>query len=256
MNQDRFGGISRLYGITDAEKISHSHVAIVGIGGVGSWVAESIARTGVGKITLMDLDDLCVTNTNRQIHALDPCYGQLKVSAMAARLRAINPDVEIIELISFYSEKKAEELFSLAPDVIVDAIDSMKAKAHLIASCYERKVPLVTCGGAGGRIDASQVKLADLAHTYGDSLLSSLRKQLRQNYHMPLQDKSDAVHIPCAFSAEKPRYPQCDGSVGARKEEGQRGGIGCASGFGSATHVTACFGMMMSSAVIAKIVEA
>ncbi len=255
MNQDRFGGISRLYGTEDAARIAHSHVAIVGIGGVGSWVAEAIARTGVGKITLMDLDDLCVTNTNRQIHALDPCYGQLKVSAMAERIRAINPDVEIVELMSFYSEKNAETLFSLSPDVVVDAIDSMKAKAHLIASCYERKVPLITCGGAGGRVDASQVKLADLAHTYGDSLLSSLRKQLRINYHLPMQDKSPAVGIPCVFSPEKPRYPQCDGSVGDKKEEGQRGGIGCASGFGSATHVTACFGMMMSSAVIAELVK-
>ncbi len=253
MNQDRFGGIYRLYGTTDTERISRAHIAIVGIGGVGSWVAEAIARTGVGTITLMDLDDLCITNTNRQIHAHDGNYGQMKTSAMTARLRQINPEVEIHELISFYKEKTADELFSLQPDVIIDAIDSMKAKAHLIASCHQRGVPLVSCGGAGGRIDASQVQLADLARTHGDPLLSSLRKQLRRDYELPLYDKCPDIGIPCAFSPEKPRYPQCDGSVGERKQEGQVGGIGCASGFGSATHITACFGMMMSSAAIARL---
>ncbi len=255
MNEQRFGGIIRLYGTQQAARIASSHIAIVGIGGVGSWVAEALARTGVGHITLMDLDDLCVTNTNRQIHALDGTYGQLKTTAMAARLRLINPDIEITELCSFYREGKEEELFGLRADLIIDAIDSMKAKTHLIASCYQRGIKLITCGGAGGRIDASQVRLSDLARSHGDNLLSALRKNLRKQYQLPLADKCPEIGIPCVYSAEKPRYPQCDGSVGERKEEGQLGGIGCASGLGSATHVTASFGMMMSSAAISSLLE-
>ncbi len=255
MNTDRFGGIHRLYGISEAARISQAHVAIVGIGGVGTWVVEALARTGIGHITLMDLDDICITNTNRQIHAHDPNYGRGKVAAMSERVLSINPDAQIQCLESFYSERSAEELFDLQPHLIIDAIDSMKAKLHLIASCYQRRIPLITCGGAGGRIDATQLRLADLARSHGDPLLSLLRKKLRREYKLPLEDKCPDIGIPCVFSPEKPRYPQCDGSVSHQKEEGQLGGLGCAQGMGSVTHVTASFGMMMSSAALAYLLR-
>ncbi len=229
MNQERFGGIYRLYGIEGAKRISQARVAIVGIGGVGTWAAEALARSGVGHFILMDLDDICITNTNRQIHALDGNYGKLKTEAMAERIRLINPEAEVTEIAGFYSMSKPERLFDHHPDVVIDAIDSMKPKAHLIASCYERGIPCVTCGGAGGRIDASRIKLADLSKTNGDNLLSQLRKSLRQDYKMPLQDKCPEVGIPCVYSPEKPLFPQCDGSVSTQREEGQKGGIGCAA---------------------------
>ena len=250
MNTQRFGGIYRLYGNSAAECISRARIAVVGIGGVGSWAAESLARTGVGCIILMDMDDLCITNTNRQIHALDGNYAKLKTTAMAERLRLINPEIEIIELSSFYKTSDPDQLFHQKPDVVIDAIDSMRAKAHLIASCYQRSIPCVSCGGAGGRIDASAIRMADLARTNGDNMLSQLRRQLRVDYGMPLQDRCPDIGIPCVYSPEKPRFPRCDGSVSHQREAGQLGGIGCASGFGSATHITGCFGFYCAGAAI------
>ncbi len=250
MDTERFGGIIRLYGMQAAEKLSAARVAVVGIGGVGSWVAEALARSGVGTIILMDMDDLCITNTNRQIHALGDNYGRAKVEAMGERLRSINPAVQVVEQFSFYTVSHPERLFETQPDVVIDAIDSMRPKTHLIAECRQRNIPVVTCGGAGGRIDASAIRLADLSRTCGDNMLSQLRKNLRKDYNFPLHDKCPEIGIPCVYSAEKPRFPKCDGSVSCEREPGQKGGIGCASGFGSATHVTGTFGFLMAGAAL------
>ncbi len=247
---ERFGGIARLYGAEAAGCFSRAKVAVVGIGGVGSWAAEALARSGVGTIILMDLDDLCITNTNRQIHALNSTIGQLKVEVMAERLRDINPSLVMLPLPMFYSSRNAEHLFELQPDVVVDAIDSMKAKAHLIATCYGRGVPLVTCGGAGGRRRVEDIRMADLAHTSHDALLVRLRKVLRQEYDLPLADRAKALGIPCVYSTEKPVFPQCDGGVGFEREEGQLGGISCSAGMGSATHITGTFGFFAASAAL------
>ena len=148
IDEERFGGIARLYGVKGAERLAHAHVAVVGIGGVGSWAAEALARSGVGTLILQDMDDLCITNTNRQIHALQGNYGMAKVEVMAQRLRLINPAIEVEPLLSFYTVSKPERLFDTRPDVVIDAIDSMRPKTHLIAECYKRGVPIVTCGGA------------------------------------------------------------------------------------------------------------
>lgn len=250
MDTERFSGIIRLYGMQAAEKLSAARVAVVGIGGVGSWAAEALARSGVGTIILMDMDDLCITNTNRQIHALGDNYGRAKVEAMGERLRSINPAVQVVEQFSFYTVSHPERLFETQPDVVIDAIDSMRPKTHLIAECRQRNIPVVTCGGAGGRIDASAIRLADLSRTCGDNMLSQLRKNLRKDYNFPLHDKCPEIGIPCVYSAEKPRFPRCDGSVSCEREPGQKGGIGCASGFGSATHVTGTFGFLMAGAAL------
>ena len=250
MDTERFGGIGRLYGVAAAERFAAARVAVVGIGGVGSWAAEALARSGVGSLVLMDLDDICITNTNRQIHALTGNYGQLKVEAMAARVRAINPAIDPLPLPTFYSASKPEKLFDLQPDVVVDAIDSMHPKAHLIAECYRRGIPVVTCGGAGGRTHAECIRMADLARTTNDNLLVRLRKLLRQDYALPLHDKCPEIGIPCVYSTEAPVFPHCDGSVSHEREEGQRGGIGCASGFGSAVHITGTFGFMAAGAAL------
>ncbi len=250
MDTERFGGIARLYGVAAAESLAGARVAVVGIGGVGSWAAEALARSGVGSIILQDMDELCITNTNRQIHALQGTYGQAKVDIMAERLRLINPAIETVSLMSFYSVSAPERLFETRPDVVIDAIDTMRPKAHLIAECRRRGVPIVTCGGAGGRIDASCISIADLARTCGDNMLSQLRKTLRRDYDFPLYDRCPPLGIPCVYSPERPRFPRCDGSVSCEREPGQKGGIGCASGFGSATHITGTFGFMLAGAAI------
>ncbi len=247
---ERFGGIARLYGVARAERFAQARMAVVGIGGVGSWAAEALARSGVGSIILMDMDELCITNTNRQLPALDGAYGRPKVELMAERLRLINPAVEVLPLFSFYTVAHPERLFDAVPEVVIDAIDAMRPKAHLIAECRRRGVPLVTCGGAGGRIDASCIRVADLARTCGDNMLSQLRRTLRHDYAFPLADKGPEIGIPCVYSPEKPRFPRCDGSVSCEREAGQRGGIGCASGFGSATHITGTFGFMAAGAAL------
>ena len=250
MNTERFVGIVRLYGEREAQAIHCARVAVIGIGGVGSWVVEALARSGVGSLVLMDADDICITNTNRQIHALDGCYGQMKVNAMAERIARINPEADVICLPSFYSERTADALFGTAPAVVVDAIDSMRAKAHLIAESYRRGVSLVTCGGAGGRQRAEEVRLADLARTTHDTLLVRLRKLLRQEYGLPLADRCAPIGIPCVYSTEAPVFPQCDGSVSAERGEDLHGGISCSSGMGSATPVTGTFGFLAASAAL------
>lgn len=250
VDADRFGGIARLYGTAAAERFAAARVAVVGIGGVGSWAAEALARSGIGTLILMDLDELCITNTNRQIHALDSTIGQLKVQVMSERLRHINPALTLLPIPAFYSARSAETLFDCRPDVVVDAIDSMKAKAHLIATCYERRVPIVTCGGAGGRRRVEDIRVADLARTSHDALLSRLRKLLRQEYSMPIIDRGEELGIPCVYSTEKPVFPQCDGSVGAERVEGQLGGISCSAGLGSATPITGSFGFFAASSAL------
>lgn len=256
IDEERFGGIARLYGLKGAERLSAARVAVVGIGGVGSWAAEALARSGVGTIILQDMDDLCITNTNRQIHALEGNYGRMKVEAMAERLRLINPAVQVVELMSFYTVSAPERLFETQPDVVIDAIDSMRPKTHLIAECYKRGVRLVTCGGAGGRTDAARITMADLARTCGDNMLAQLRKNLRKDYDFPLYDRCPDIGIPCVYSPERPVFPRCDGSVSCEREAGQKGGIGCASGFGSATHVTGTFGFLLAGKALEIIATA
>lgn len=256
IDEERFGGIARLYGLKGAERLASARVAVVGIGGVGSWAAEALVRSGVGTIILQDMDDLCITNTNRQIHALTGNYGRLKVEAMAERLRLINPAVLVEELVSFYTVSSPERLFDTRPDVVIDAIDSMRPKTHLIAECHRRGIPIVTCGGAGGRTNASCITSADLARTCGDNMLAQLRKNLRRDYGFPLFDRCPEIGIPCVYSPERPVFPTCDGGVSCEREPGQKGGIGCASGFGSATHVTGTFGFLMAGKALEIISQA
>ena len=256
IDADRFGGIVRLYGSEAAERFAAARVAVVGIGGVGSWVVEALARSGVGTLILMDLDELCITNTNRQIHALDSTIGRLKVQVMGERLRDINPAITVLSIPAFYSSHNAAELFDCQPDVVIDAIDSMKAKAHLIATCYERRVPIVTCGGAGGRRKVEDIRIADLSRTSCDGLLVRLRKMLRREYGMPIVDRGAELGIPCGYSTEKPVFPQCDGSVGTEREEGQLGGINCSAGLGSAAPITGSFGFFAASAALQLLLPA
>jgi len=255
--EQRFGGTRRLYGEQGVDALQQAHVCVVGIGGVGSWVVEALARSAVGEITLIDLDDLCVTNTNRQIHALNDTIGQSKVTVMAERVRATNPDCRCHPIEELVTEENAWQLFDQPFDYVIDAIDDVRAKAAMIASCRRRKLPIITIGGAGGQVDPTQIQVADLSRTLHDPLAAKLRSHLRRFYHFSSNPKR-RFDVPCVFSTEQLRYPQVDGSVCAKKPvmtSGQGVRLDCEGGFGASTVVTATFGFVAVARVIDKLIE-
>ena len=246
----RFGGIARLYGAKALDVFCHSHVVIVGLGGVGTWAAESLARSGIGEITLIDLDDICMSNVNRQIHALTQTIGQSKVSAMAARLKQINPDIIIHEVEDFVLKDNLTEILPQKVDYIVDCIDSVSNKAALIAYCRRNKIKIITTGGAGGQIDPTRIEIADLTKTIQDPLASKVRQVLRRDYNFP-KDPKRRFQVKCVFSSEQLVYPTSDGDVCHTKQSASNvAGMDCSSGFGSSTVVTGTFGFVAASHVL------
>ncbi|QJR82513.1 tRNA cyclic N6-threonylcarbamoyladenosine(37) synthase TcdA [Alteromonas pelagimontana] len=252
-NKQRFGGISRLYGADATTTLARSHVCIVGIGGVGSWTAEALARSGVGNLTLIDLDDVCVTNTNRQIHALTDSIGQPKVEVMARRIRLINPDCQVNAIEDFATSDTVSEYITTQMDAVVEATDSVRAKAAIIAFCKRNKIAVVTIGGAGGQIDPTQVTVGDLSKTIQDPLAAKLRSELRRSYNFTKNVKRK-FGVECVYSTEQLRYPQPDGSVCFNKsvlEGGTR--LDCAGGFGAVVTVTSTFGMFAAARIINRL---
>lgn len=247
----RFGGIARLYGHSALERFRTAHVAVVGIGGVGSWAAEALARSGIGTLTLVDLDELCLTNTNRQVHAVDGQVGRSKVRVMAERLATINPEAAVHPREEFYSEKNSDRILDGAFDAVIDAIDVVRPKCHLLAACALRGLPVVSCGGAGGRRDPARIAVADLSRTHGDALLGQARKQLRSDYGFPSgEGKARGFGIPAVFSDEAPVYPDADGCVSAIRPADLPPGLRCDAGYGTATHITATFGLFAVGEVL------
>jgi tRNA A37 threonylcarbamoyladenosine dehydratase len=245
----RFGGIGRLYGRDNNALFLQSHVCVVGIGGVGSWAAEALARSGIGKITLIDMDDICVTNTNRQVHALANTVGQSKVEVMAARIGLINPECVVEEIEDFITEDSLLTHIDKRFDYVIDAIDSANNKARLIAHCKRNKIGIVTTGAAGGQIDPTQIAVIDLTKTVNDPLAKKVKQLLRRHHNF---SKTRNFSVPCVYSTEKLRYPQPDGTACDTKsvmEDGVR--LDCSGGFGSATVVTASFAF----AAVAKVLE-
>ncbi|GEA13275.1 tRNA cyclic N6-threonylcarbamoyladenosine(37) synthase TcdA [Alteromonas sp. KUL49] len=252
----RFGGIQRLYGAHAMEKLQQSHVAVAGIGGVGSWCAEALARSGVGTVTLIDLDDVCITNTNRQIHATEKTIGEPKVDAMAQRIKQINPDCIVHCIEDFVLPENVTSLITPEFDAVVDATDSIKAKAAMVAHCKRNKIRIVTIGGAGGQIDPTQITRGDLAKTTQDPLAAKLRSELRR-FHNFSKNPKRRFGVECIYSLEQLRYPQPDGSVCYNKsamENGTR--LDCAGGFGASMAVTATFGMFAAASIINKLTDA
>ncbi|WP_028864137.1 tRNA cyclic N6-threonylcarbamoyladenosine(37) synthase TcdA [Psychromonas aquimarina] len=251
--ENRFGGIKRLYGSKALNKFQKSHICIVGIGGVGSWVAESLARSGIGKITLIDMDDICVTNTNRQVHALSDTIGQTKIEAMAARCRQINPEIEVTCIDDFIDKQNCFDYLSSEFDYIFDGIDSIHAKVALVAHCKRNKFPLLTCGGAGGQLDPTQIQVTDLARTIQDPLAAKVRSELRRHFNFTTNPKRK-FRVNCVFSTEQLSYPDMNGEV--CKEKAQSDGsmkMDCASGFGASTMVTASFAFVGSAFILKKL---
>jgi len=245
--QDRFGGVARLYGRDASNIYSMAHACIVGVGGVGSWAAEALARSGVGKITLIDMDDICVTNVNRQVHTLTSTVGELKVDVMAERIRGINPDCEVITVMNFVDQKNVAELITNDMDCVVDAIDSLKSKAALVNHCKRSKIPVICTGAAGGQTDPTKIEIADLNKTFNDPLIRRVRSWLRRNYGYSRNPKR-VYSIPVVYSTEQLKYPQPDGSVCQQKamEDGSTK-LDCNSGFGAVTMVTASFGFVAAT---------
>ncbi|MGY0611484.1 tRNA threonylcarbamoyladenosine dehydratase [Luteimonas sp. A501] len=240
---ERFAGIDRLYGRGAMERFAACHVAVVGLGGVGSWVAEALARSAVGTLTLVDADDLCVSNTNRQLPALAGQYGRAKVEAMAERCRAINPAMVVHAVPSFLTPSNLDQLLDRGYDLVVDACDSFRSKVEMIAWCRRRKLPLVAVGSAGGRVDPTLVRVRDLSKTEHDAMLALVRKKLRAEFNFPTGPKR-YFSVPAVYSLENVRYPQADGSVcGLRPRVGGEDGfkLDCGGGLGAATHITGAF---------------
>src|SRR5690554_4115479 len=245
---DRFAGIDRLYGRGAVERFAACHVAVVGLGGVGSWVVEALARSAVGHVTLIDADDLCLSNTNRQLPALAGEYGRNKAEAMAARCRAISPAISLDVVQMFLTPGNLAELLDHRFDLVVDACDSFRSKVELIAWCRRRKLPVITVGAAGGRTDPTQVRVRDLSRTEHDAMLALIRKKLRAEFNFP-KNRDRYFGVPAVYSLENVRYPQADGSVCGlrpRMDPDAALKLDCGAGLGAATHVTGTFAFVMA----------
>ena len=251
--QQRFNGISRLYGAKALAIFQRSHLAVIGIGGVGSWTAEALARSGIGKLTLIDLDEVCISNSNRQLHTLQNTIGQLKARVMAERLLLINPELSVDAIGDFFTSQTADRLLDRGFDGLVDAIDSLQNKCLLIAKCRSRGLPIVTVGGAGGRRDPCKLLSDDLSSSSHDGLLRQVRRELRSTYGFPAQG---SFGVPAIFSCEAPVFPGSDGEVCTTRQLGERSQGGCEHGYGAASFVTGAFGFAAAASILEQLIQA
>ena len=251
---ERFRGLDRLYGLGSSARLSQKHVCIVGIGGVGSWVVEALARSAIGHLTIIDADDVCVSNTNRQLHALAGQFGRAKVEVMAERAQAINPAIRVETFAEFLTASNLERLLDRGYDLVIDCCDAFRVKVEMIAWCRRRKLPLIVCGSAGGRIDPTLIRVRDLSRTEHDAMLALIRKKLREEFRFPRGPKR-YFGVQAIYSLENVRYPQSDGSVCGQRPEAIEGGLklDCGGGLGAVTHVTATFAFVAVSAAIQKL---
>lgn len=251
----RFDRIGRLIGDEVMTKLFRTHVMVIGLGGVGSWAAESLSRSGIGKLTLVDFDEICITNANRQLHTLQGLVGQKKAQVMAERMKKINPQANVESLSLFYNAENNAEIFSRKPDYVIDAIDNLTAKCHLIDYCRRHKIKMITSVGSGARLDPSRARIVDLAETTVDPMAHQVRKILRQKYDFP---EEKFFGVPCVFSDEEP-MPSLD----LKYDKGQGFKCVCPQGqnnlhscehrpviWGNASFVTGAFGLNMASWVV------
>ncbi len=248
----RFSGIGRLYGLVGLERLRRSHVCVVGVGGVGSWAVEALARSAVGQLTLVDLDDVCISNVNRQLPALNGTFGQPKVDVLANRVQAINPECQVRPRQCFFVNSNARDLITTEYDFVLDAIDNPSLKALLIATCRDVGTPVLVSGGAGGRRDPTAVTTEDLAFSSHDRLLQIVRKTLRKDHGFPRGEKPFGVT--CVISREQPLFPTAEGSVCTDRASASDLRLDCRSGFGTASFVTGTFGLVAASKIVAALV--
>lgn len=259
MNPDlvrRFSGLSNLYGETAFKKITQSHVVVIGVGGVGSWAIEALARNAVGAITMIDMDLVSESNINRQLPAMTSTLGRDKTAVLKDRIADINPQCEVTIVDEFVSVENVADLLSsdVKWDFIIECVDSFRVKAAIINHCKKNKLPVITVGGAGGQIDPLKIKQVDLSRTLQDPLFSKTRKILRQEYSFARNPKR-VFSIPCVYSGEQIRYPDGDGGISMKKPEGSdKSGLSCAGGIGSSMQVTASFGLTAVAYVINQLI--
>lgn len=249
--QRRFGGIERLYGAPALARFQRAHICVIGVGGVGSWVVEALARSAIGRISMIDLDNLAESNINRQIHALSATLGQAKVTALAQRIAQINPSCQVTEIEDFVTpENVAQMLGRHGYDYVIDAIDEVAAKTALIAYCRAQRIPLITIGSAGGQIDPTRIGIRDLSKTEQEPLLAKVRKRLRALHGFPRGERN-SFGIDAVFSTEPLRRPQ---SGDACTAPGGITGLNCA-GFGASVAVTASFGLIAVAHVLQRLAQ-
>lgn len=266
----RFGGVKRLYGEAGLTKLQTAHVVVVGIGGVGSWAAEALARNAVGTITLVDLDNIAESNVNRQIHALDGAFGKAKVTAMRERIQQISPNCVVREIEDFVTLENASKMLDFNCNVMIDCTDDVSAKIALVQNCKATQTPIIMSGSAGGRLDPTKIKVADLSAVTGDKLLAKIRNLLRRDYQFPKASnlkKSAKFGIACVYSDEQAISPIKNTSpedalranIGAgvlvedKKTNNSISGLNCA-GYGSSVCVTAPFGFTAAQLAINQII--
>lgn len=253
VSERRFGGVRRLYGARAMARIQRAHVCVIGIGGVGSWAAEALARSGVAALTLIDLDHVAESNINRQVHALESELGRAKVEVMAERIHAINPSCRVHRVDEFVSADNLETLLAAEADWIIDCIDRFRVKAALVAWCRRRKRRIITVGAAGGLSDPTAVRVCDLARSVHDPLLAQTRKLLRHRYGFS-DNPRRRFDVPCVYSSEQSVYPSDDGEV-CRDKPGHApaAGLSCASALGSVVTVTATMGFAAVAHVLKRL---
>lgn len=238
--KEAFQGIAKLYGENQLTQLRQSHVTVIGVGGVGSWAAEILVRSGIGEITLIDLDDICISNSNRQIHTLKDTIGKSKVQTLGARLKLISEDLCVHLIEDFVTTKNLESLIGKT-DFVLDAIDGVKTKAYLIDYCIKNKIPLVTTGAAGGKTNPAQIRIDDLGNTQNDMLLKRVRRVLRRD--LGYDKGASSFEVSCVYSYEKVTLPK-----GCHLDNG--GKLDCSNSLGSAGFVTGAIGMTAASIVI------
>lgn len=253
-NAGRFDALDRVYGASVAAMLPKLHIAVVGIGGVGSWAVEALARSGVGTITLIDPDDITESNINRQLHALSDTIGRPKVEVMRERVLNINPACRCVALDDMLVENNLARHITHSMDYVIDAIDSIRFKAALIYYCKRNKIRIVTTGGAGGRIDPLQVGVADLSRTWNDALAAKVRSRLRADYGYTKNPRR-RFSVECVFSSEQPRYPAANGAVSHAKPGIPGATLDCEQGYGSVSTVTSVFGLVAASLAVNKSLE-
>lgn len=248
----RFGGMGRLFGHDAMERLRGAHVCVIGVGGVGSWTVEALVRSGIGAVTIIDMDDVCITNTNRQLPAMDSTLGHPKVDVLAARMRLIHPACEVTAVPEFLTSSNAARLLAGPFHFVIDAVDRMWVKTLIIAQCRAAGIPVLTVGGTGGRRDATAVRCGDLAQSGGDELLRQLRRELRREHGFP-RGEGAFFGVPCIYSMETQVYPWADGTCRSAPESGSSLKMDCASGFGAASFVTGAFGFAAAGEVVRRI---
>lgn len=256
----RFDRMGRLVGDPAMKKLLKSHVMVIGLGGVGSWAAEMLVRSGVGEVTLVDFDEVCITNFNRQLHAVQGQVGQQKVNVMAERLKKINPAVKVNPLLKFFNQDSRDEIFTVKPDYVIDAIDSVTPKCMLLDHCLKNKIPVICATGSAGKLDPTRIQISDLADTEMDPLAKAVRRILRQQYGFPEKGEFGIQAVYSPEAATSPEELKYDNGQGFKCvcPQGQNPYFNCDNRnviMGSAGFVTSAFGMACASKVVRDLIS-